>query len=212
MRKDYREDDLEREATVLRFSLSTMKTLAAAGVPPLIFPLKSRSKYSYHESPRCFGAKRSGGRLHAGVDLYGNAGAPIFALASGTIKAVSFFNVTGKKEHAKSVSQIVIDHGAFTARYCEVANDFPAGIKAGGEVNAGDHIGYIGNLAGVINWPHNMLHLEIYGGFLTGGFTDVNNPPYKRRADLLDPTPFIDRASMLGGYFDEVVTTAAATA
>jgi hypothetical protein len=37
-----------------------------------------------------------------------------------------------------------------------------------------------------------MLHIELYRGTAQGGLT-ANNPPYKRRSDLLDPTPFLDQ-------------------
>jgi hypothetical protein len=37
-----------------------------------------------------------------------------------------------------------------------------------------------------------MLHLEIFAGTTQGPLTNRENPPFLRRADLVDPTAFLD--------------------
>ena len=38
----------------------------------------------------------------------------------------------------------------------------------------------------------SMLHLEMFAGAAQGPLTDRQNPPFMRRADLQDPTAFLD--------------------
>lgn len=182
------------------FSAAEKKAIANAQIPVLSFPFKFRPKESYHEAPRSFGANRSSGRKHAGIDLYASPGTPIFAMDDGVVEFFRFFALSSKPEHAKVVSQIAIKHSNFVARYCEIANEAPPGIKAGKQVRAGDLIAHVGKVSGAINWPHDMLHLEMYGGYLTGSYSDTKQPPFKRRADLLDPTPHLDKALVRSGH------------
>jgi hypothetical protein len=37
-----------------------------------------------------------------------------------------------------------------------------------------------------------MLHLEMFAGTAQGPLTNRENPPFMRRADLQDPTAFLD--------------------
>jgi hypothetical protein len=37
-----------------------------------------------------------------------------------------------------------------------------------------------------------MLHLEMFAGTEQGPLTNRENPPFLRRADLVDPTAFLD--------------------
>jgi hypothetical protein len=59
-----------------------------------------------------------------------------------------------------------------------------------GIIEKGKKIAEVGRLLSV-NQP--MLHIEIYtDAASTASLTDVNRNPYKRRADLADPTPYLD--------------------
>jgi hypothetical protein len=40
-----------------------------------------------------------------------------------------------------------------------------------------------------------MLHFEMYGNTVAGPLTQRSNRPYERRADLVDPTNFLDGCS-----------------
>jgi murein DD-endopeptidase MepM/ murein hydrolase activator NlpD len=132
---------------------------------------------------RRFGAKRKGDRLHAGCDLYADVGSPILALDSGEVlKIYEFYLGTFALE---------VRHPKFIARYGEIKQGLPPGIKAGTPVTRGQPIAYVGKLTGL---NMSMLHLELYSGAGNGPLT-TKTGPYKRRGDLIDPTPILDGAS-----------------
>ena len=147
------------------------------------FPLPARPGQSYHVSPRSFGSARDGGkRKHAGCDLYAAPGTAVLAVADGTVKRAiyPFYDV---------VFALEIDHpGVGTVRYGEIATT-PVGLKVGDAVKAGQVIGTVGKMVSV---KQAMLHFELYAGTGQGQLTDRARAPYMRRADLLDPTSFLD--------------------
>lgn len=147
------------------------------------FPLPFKPQQSYHDAPRKFGASRSGGRKHAGCDLYAPVGTEIRAMADGRV-------IQGIYEFYDGTSALEVDHGTFVARYGEISGAAP-GIAAGTEVKAGDVIAYVGKLDTI---AQSMLHLELYDGSARGPLTQRDRPPYMRRADLIDPTPILDAA------------------
>jgi murein DD-endopeptidase MepM/ murein hydrolase activator NlpD len=154
----------------------------------MCFPLSKVPLQSYKDGARRFGSSR-GKRLHAGCDLYAPVGTPILAVADGVVTKYSstFYQGTGALE---------IRHTHFIGRYCEISG-VAHGIKQGVAVKEGQVIAYVGKLR---NISQSMLHFEMYAGIDSRGrrytiesLTDVKNPPYKRRNDLLDPTPYLDR-------------------
>jgi murein DD-endopeptidase MepM/ murein hydrolase activator NlpD len=146
------------------------------------FPLKSRSPSNYKTGMRKFGSNRSGGRKHAGCDLYAPIGTPVYAMDSGEVKNFySFYLGTYALE---------IKHPGFVARYGEISKT-ATGIKKGSIVKKGQLIGYVGELKGL---NMSMLHLELYSGTASGPLTVRGNKPYQRRADLIDPTLILDKA------------------
>ena len=138
------------------------------------------SSYSYKQTPRSFGSRRAGGRVHAGCDLYAPLGSPVVAITSG--------RVLESRDFYLGTFQVTIDHGALgVVRYGEVS---PEGVpKTGAVVEAGQQIGKIGNLGRGL---HPMLHIEHFSGAATGAVTNSNNPPYSRRSDLQDCTKLLD--------------------
>lgn len=81
-----------------------------------------------------------------------------------------------------------MQHKGFVARYCEVKSVAP-GIRRGKVVAAGTVIAYVGKM-----FVDSMLHFELYRGpYAAGGLTNRKNKPFQRRADLLNPTTFLDR-------------------
>lgn len=135
---------------------------------------------------RQFGASRSGGRLHAGIDWYVNngAGTPVYAMADGVVQEYlydSFYGGTG---------MISVRHtDGSVARYGEIT---PL-VKSGATVKKGQKIGV---LKANSYDGGTMLHLELYRGTSTGSLTITGNRSYtylssglyQRRKDLLDPT------------------------
>jgi murein DD-endopeptidase MepM/ murein hydrolase activator NlpD len=161
-----------------------MATSPPAIPPDLLFPLFQRPADSYKTSPRHFGSGRSGGRKHAGCDLYAPVGTAIRAMAQGTIRIAPYDFYGG-------TWAIEVDHGTFVARYGEVKPNSVKALKAGATVLPGQVIAEVGKLN---NYHKSMLHLELYAGTASGGLTVRGNPPYQRRADLFNPTTWLDAA------------------
>lgn len=144
-----------------------------------VFPLATSPLRSFTEGIRRFGAYRQGGtRLHAGIDLYTTYRAPIYAVAAGTL-IDSYYFAQGTFAHE-------VDHESFIIRYCEVKSQ---ARDLNRRVDLGEMIGEIGDLAHNANY---MLHLEMYKGTEQGWLTPNGaEPPFRRRADLVDPTEFM---------------------
>jgi murein DD-endopeptidase MepM/ murein hydrolase activator NlpD len=178
----------------------------------LVFPIdlnKPGLTLSHFDSPQStgsFGAARSGGRLHAGCDLYWtndggyayqasyyqyNDNTPIYAVADGTI--------TGYAAFYQGTHALVVDHVDFVIRYGEVDDGgLPGGLKVGSKVTAGQLIAYMGDLD-MSSGAWSMLHFELFSGELTGALTNTSNMSYlhipngnyQRRGDLMDCGPFL---------------------
>jgi len=86
---------------------------------------------------------------------------------------------------------LAIDHGSFVVRYSELGSVVP-GIIAGATVVRGQVIGFVG----LLNSGASMLHLEMYSGTKSGSLTVTSNSPFRRRADLIDATEFLDGATL----------------
>lgn len=144
-----------------------------------VFPLATGPLRSFTEGIRRFGAYRQGGtRLHAGIDLYTTYRAPVYAVAAGTL-IDSYYFAYGTFAHE-------VDHHSFIIRYCEVKSK---ARNLNRRVELGEMIGEIGDLSHNANY---MLHLEMYKGTEQGWLTPPTaKPPFRRRADLVDPTQFM---------------------
>lgn len=147
------------------------------------FPLAFVPAQSWHQGALRFGSNRAkGARKHAGCDLYAPIGTPVFAVADGTVKSFSEFYL--------GTFQLTIDHGQFWIRYGEISRAVASGLGAGTRVREGDKIGEVGDLEGL---DLAMVHFEMFDGTATGPLTVRTNPPFMRRPDLIDPTPFLDQ-------------------
>lgn len=174
----------------------------------LVFPLTKIPKWGYHKGSgkRWFGASRDGGRKHAACDLICRPKKPVLAVDHGTYLY--------RRDFYLGTDQIVIDHGTYIVRYGEVDKEKRVkGLKPGiTKVKPGDVIGFVGRL--------KMLHFEMYKGTEMGHLTQRKNKDYKyvdpknfqRRADLLDPTSFLDRLKLwtnFSNWVDDVFEEAA---
>ena len=151
-----------------------------------LYPLKTSKKTdSYKKGFATFGSSRSKGkRKHGGCDLYAPTGTEVRAMANGVVRYVGFFY--------ENTDHIEIVHDKHIIRYGEVLLGKSL-VKAGDEVIKGQVIGYVGKLS--IKVPSMMLHLEMYSNpndksSLSG------NSIYKRRSDLVDPTPFLESSTL----------------
>jgi peptidoglycan LD-endopeptidase LytH len=106
-----------------------------------------------------FGAPRSGGRTHQGVDMMGNYGMPIYAAQSGTVSHSSS-SLGGNQAYVHSSSGYT-----FYAHLQGYSG-------ASGSVSAGTLIGYMGDTGNATGTPH--LHFEYH----PGGGAAVNPTPY----------------------------------
>lgn len=111
-----------------------------------------------------FGAPRSGGRTHKGIDLFATRGTPVLAAQAGTVtRAGDGGELCG--------TRIAIDHGSnLDTLYCHLDG---IAVRANTEVRQGQTIGYVGNTGNASTTsPH--LHFEIH-----------------LRGRALDPAPFL---------------------
>jgi murein DD-endopeptidase MepM/ murein hydrolase activator NlpD len=157
------------------------------------FPFPKLPAHSWMIPPLSFGSNRSNGtRAHAGCDLYFPQGSWIYAITAGKV-------AKGPYPFYCHTYALEIDHGSFLARYGEI--QFPALVKTGDSVKAGQKIAKVGHLVG-ISVPSDMLHLELYnkstGGELTvqsaaNSKKRADGVPFFRRLDLIDPTSLLNQ-------------------
>jgi murein DD-endopeptidase MepM/ murein hydrolase activator NlpD len=96
-----------------------------------------------------WGAPRSGGRSHQGVDMMASEGTPIYASVSGTV------------EH-RSVSLGGLSYYLYGSDGNTYFGTHLSGYAAGGQVAAGTVIGYVGSTGNAGGTPH--LHFEYHPG------------------------------------------------
>lgn len=116
-----------------------------------------------------WGASRSSGRLHEGIDILAPRGTKVLSATPGLIADLRNNNLGGK------VVWILGPGG--TWHYYAHLDGHKRGLKVGNYVKKGDVIGYVGNTG---NARHTAPHLH-YGLYLNGKGRGVVNPyPYLR--------------------------------
>lgn len=141
---------------------------AALGAPPLgvpmwvtpgfICPIDGRNWYL-----DTWGAPRSGGRTHKGIDMFAARGTPLVAVGDGIVRK-SYGTLGGY------IVWLYADHGVdyFYAHL----DSYPTGLADGQRVTRGQVIGYVGDTG---NPPPGAYHLHF--GIYPGGITAVNPYP-----------------------------------
>jgi murein DD-endopeptidase MepM/ murein hydrolase activator NlpD len=151
----------------------------------IIFPVKyNGKKIDSYKTVRAakFGSNRTL-RLHAGADIYAPVGTEVYACEDGIVRRVS-------EKFYKNVGAIEITHKTCIGRYCEITP--LKGIDIGTEVKQGQLIGHVAKIDGL---DISMLHFELYDNQDDKtALTVTPKPPYNRRADLLNPTEYLDKA------------------
>jgi len=151
----------------------------------LTFPLRTRPAANYHNGGLRFGADRDGGaRKHAGCDLVAPLGTEILAVDDGYVIQAPYMFYHG-------TYALEVQHTYLVVRYGEIRG-VANGLVARSRVTRGQVIAYVGRMN-----VDSMLHIEMYSGFDSGPLTVRSNPPFERRPDLMDPTPFLDRAMLV---------------
>jgi murein DD-endopeptidase MepM/ murein hydrolase activator NlpD len=126
---------------------SLVRAEGAAGLTiPVAGVLRSELKDTY-------GAARSGGRSHKGVDIFAKQGTPVVAAAEGVIvkrdsNAVGGISVYQRGSDARTIYYYAHLHG------------YRPGLKEGDLVRPGDVIGYVGSTGNVTGSPH--LHFSVH--------------------------------------------------
>ena len=139
-------------------ALSAAAATARATPPPSPAPATGAVTLATFPMPvRCtfgdtFGAPRSGGRRHEGVDILAPRGTPLFAVQDGTITK----RQTGAPLAGNALWLTAADGTYFFYAHLD---GFASGIDRGVRVRAGDVIGYVGR-TGNAGIPH--LHFEVH--------------------------------------------------
>ncbi len=116
-----------------------------------------------------WGAPRSGGRSHQGVDMIAARGTPLVALESATVQRIGNGGLGGKTVWLRA--------GSGDTYYYAHLDGWASGLRVGQSLEVGELLGYVGNTGNAVyTIPH--LHFEYH----PGGGGAVN--PYPLVADL----------------------------
>ena len=155
-------------------------TTPTLGGGPYVFPVYGLSSYS-----DTFGAPRANVSWHHGADLFAPLGAPVLAVAAGTVFSVGWNDLGGNRFWLsdRRGNQFYYAHlSAFAARTVN-----------GARVRAGDVLGFVGDTGDAVGTPYH-LHFEIHPAGLLGlGYDGAVNPtgylalwPRRQAIDLPD--------------------------
>jgi murein DD-endopeptidase MepM/ murein hydrolase activator NlpD len=155
--------------------------------PKRVYPLFHPATASFLTGGRWFGAPRTD-RLHAAVDLLNPYKSPIRAIADGVVLSVPYDFYLG-------TDALEVHHpGIGVVRYGEISPLALVDLKPGDRVSMGDVIAHVGQQD---TTGFCMLHFELYTGAASGPLTEVWNPPYERRKDLINPSTLVDELHKL---------------
>ncbi|MDJ0925528.1 MAG: M23 family metallopeptidase [Acidimicrobiia bacterium] len=167
----------------------------------MYFPVIGENHYS-----DTFGAPRSGGRSHHGVDIMAEKMTPVVAVADGTVGWMH-------DEIGGNCCALALHHDdGWESWYIHLNNDTPGtddglgygiveGLESGVHVHAGQLIGWVGD-SGNAEWAGPHLHFELHDP--TG--TVVNPTPHVDAAIVLD-APLDEAGSGYTGYFRDDETS-----
>lgn len=128
---------------------SPAPTTPAPAAGSILFPMAKHCKFW-----DTWGAPRSGGRRHQGVDILASSGTPLYAVQTGTItKRQSDY----RGSLAGNALWLTVGDGTYYF-YAHLSG-FANGIGVGSKVTAGTIIGYVGK-TGNASIPH--LHFEVH--------------------------------------------------
>ena len=107
-------------------------------------------------------------RAHRGVDYGAPTGAPVVAVASGAVMSATYDDSNGRMVRLRHTSGYQTD-------YLHLSR-FAPGIRAGGHVDQGEVIGYVGS-SGLATGPHLHFGLTKNGAFVNPIAEHRNMPP-----------------------------------
>lgn len=121
-----------------------------------------------HDFSDTWGAPRSGGRTHKGVDIFADTGIPLYAYTDGTVRL-------GSSQLGGITLWVESDTG--DRYYYAHLSAYAPGMATGVRVRTGDLVGYNGQTGNARYTPPH-LHWEVH----PGGGAAVNPTPYARAA------------------------------
>ncbi|MGH3922197.1 MAG: murein hydrolase activator EnvC family protein [Pseudonocardiaceae bacterium] len=155
-------------ASPARPSRSRIVPDSVAGVPGLVVGSVSCPVGQPRHYSNTWGAPRSGGRTHKGVDVLAPRGTPIYAYEKGTIVRMGTNGLGG--------ITLYLNGDSGNQYYYAHLRGYVNSIGTGRRVTAGQHIAFVGDTGNARGIPH--LHLEVR----PGGRANVNPYPFTRRA------------------------------
>lgn len=151
--------------------VATREELRPAATARLLIPVAGVRERDLEDS---YGAGRSGGRKHKGVDIFAPDGTPVLAAAGGVIVKRATSAQGGISLYHRDADGRTIYYYAHLQRY-------RAGLKEGDLVRAGDVIAYVGHTGNApAGNPH--LHFAVY---------TVSDPNRWWRGRDLNPYPLL---------------------
>jgi murein DD-endopeptidase MepM/ murein hydrolase activator NlpD len=128
-----------------------------------VFPVYGDSAYG-----NTFGAARADVAWHHGVDIFAPLGAPVLAVADGTVFSVGWNKIGGWRLWLR-------DHAGNEFYYAHLSAYSPYALN-NAQVRAGTVLGFVGNTGDAEGTPYH-LHFEIHPVQLLGlGYDGVVNP------------------------------------
>jgi murein DD-endopeptidase MepM/ murein hydrolase activator NlpD len=156
--REEEERRLREEAIRAALSSPAAQGVSESVTPGFICPVAGPSAFT-----DTWGAPRSGGRTHKGVDMMALRGTPLVAVADGVVE--KSYGVLGG-----NIVWLYADHGV-NYFYAHL-DSYPEGMVHGQRVARGDVIGYVGDTGNPAPGAYH-LHFGIY----PGGVSAVNPYP-----------------------------------
>lgn len=107
-------------------------------------------------------------RAHRGVDYGAPTGAPVIAVAPGTVVSASYDAANGR--------MVRVRHASGYESYYLHLSAFAKGVRAGAHVNQGQRVGFVGS-SGLATGPHLHYGLTRNGAFVNPIVEHRNMPP-----------------------------------
>lgn len=154
-RQEVREKQLEDDRRKKQQADSASQAPGKAGgadpavTPGFICPVQGGASFS-----NTWGARRSGGRTHKGVDMFNARNTPLIAVVDGRIK-LSSNSLGGLSTHLYADNGVVY--------YYTHLESHPSGLSTGQRVSKGSVVGFLGN-SGNARYTSPHLHFEIRPG------------------------------------------------
>lgn len=138
------------EATGIRYPILYMQLQQMDMPAQLAMPVENIKPRQIQDT---WGAARSEGRKHEGLDIFAKRGTPVLSATQGIVTRVGTNNLGGKV--------VWIIGPDLSRHYYAHLDDYADQIQEGDWVEAGEVIGYVGNTGNAKNTPPH-LHYGIY--------------------------------------------------